>query len=122
MRDLESNDGPDSRCIPRYQKWWDQCVKQGVGLEDCTGAFLGTLPLKDLEEEESEDEESEEEQSEYEDAEDGSWKKQITDGGVGDNGVPMSELRALLDECRRMSVSEGDDINFMDMARLQSGV
>lgn len=82
------------------------------------------MPPKDPPDEEEEllDEYEDYEEEEEEDEEDdGTWKKQITNGGVGENGVPLSELRALLDECRRMTVSDGEDFNFMDMAQLQSG-
>lgn len=53
LRDLETADGPDSACYERWERWWDQCARQGVRLEDCTGAELGTLPEKEMDEEES---------------------------------------------------------------------
>lgn len=45
--DLNENDGPDqgiSGGFTRWEQWWDQCAAHNVRFEDCTGAFLGTLP------------------------------------------------------------------------------
>jgi len=102
--ELEAANGPDKQCFPRWEKWWDQCVKQGIRLEDCTGAFLGTLPQDEESDEESSDEEDEEEEEEEE--EEGVHNTQTTG-----SGVPLSELRELLAQCRRMS-EERDDTSF----------
>ncbi|KAH9937127.1 uncharacterized protein B0H18DRAFT_1081395 [Fomitopsis serialis] len=56
LRDLEAADGPSPECFERWERWWSQCSSQGVRLEDCTGALLGTLPEDEPEEEESEEE------------------------------------------------------------------
>ncbi|KAH8102467.1 hypothetical protein BXZ70DRAFT_784115 [Cristinia sonorae] len=53
LRDLEASDGPDTPCYERWERWWDQCASQRISLEDCTGAPLGTLPEKDVPDEES---------------------------------------------------------------------
>lgn len=74
LRDLEKADGPSEACFERWERWWDQCVGQGIRLEDCTGASLGTLPQDDDEDNTEEDEEDE-----------------------------LPSLKELLDQCRRMS-------------------
>lgn len=66
LRDLEMANGPDEVCYERWERWWSHCSKQGIRLEDCTGAELGYLPPDDsdtasgtsgteIEEEEDED-------------------------------------------------------------------
>ncbi|THH30056.1 hypothetical protein EUX98_g4110 [Antrodiella citrinella] len=50
LRDLETADGPERACYERWERWWDQCAGQHIRLEDCTGAVLGTLPEKDMDE------------------------------------------------------------------------
>jgi len=50
LRDLETADGPERSCYERWERWWDQCARQRVRLEDCTGAVLGTLPEKEMDE------------------------------------------------------------------------
>ncbi|TFY61935.1 hypothetical protein EVJ58_g4205 [Rhodofomes roseus] len=57
LRDLEAADGPSPDCFERWERWWNQCASQGVRLEDCTGALLGTLPDDEPEVDESEEEE-----------------------------------------------------------------
>ncbi|KZT75189.1 hypothetical protein DAEQUDRAFT_701424 [Daedalea quercina L-15889] len=57
LRDLEAADGPSPDCFERWERWWNQCASQGVRLEDCTGALLGTLPQDEPEDDESEEEE-----------------------------------------------------------------
>ncbi|KAI0734553.1 hypothetical protein C8Q72DRAFT_873070 [Fomitopsis betulina] len=59
LRDLEAANGPSPDCFERWERWWNQCATQGVQLEDCTGALLGTLPQDEPEEDESEEEEEE---------------------------------------------------------------
>lgn len=55
LQDLEAANGPSKACYPRYERWWDHCIGQGIRLEDCTGSDLGTLPDADQGEEGSED-------------------------------------------------------------------
>jgi hypothetical protein len=99
---LERQNGPEDEEYARWQRWEAQCKAEGVRLEDCTGALLGDLPL------DSEDEWLEDEDSEYEYEEDGGEKQekqeQKEDGGLRPSNV--KELRDLLDEIRRMSVTE----------------
>jgi hypothetical protein len=64
---LERWDGPEEReGVKRWQRWWDDCTKAGIRLEDCTGDFLGTLPdvVEEVEDSDEEDEEEEEESEE----------------------------------------------------------
>ncbi|PCH33809.1 hypothetical protein WOLCODRAFT_94220 [Wolfiporia cocos MD-104 SS10] len=88
LRDLERADGPARDCYERWERWWDQCAAQGVRLEDCTGAPLGTLPMDDPEDEEVESEVDE-------DAEE--QKK-------------LQPLRDLLEECKRMSLTREEPL------------
>ncbi|EIN09311.1 hypothetical protein PUNSTDRAFT_113711 [Punctularia strigosozonata HHB-11173 SS5] len=85
LRELNRADGPAEECYPRWEAWWRQCDRQGIRLEDCTGAELGTLPETEGESDESEEEE--------EDA----------DGEMRPSNV--WELRQLLEECRRMNAT-----------------
>ncbi|KAH9950458.1 hypothetical protein B0H21DRAFT_706340 [Amylocystis lapponica] len=82
LRDLEAANGPDEVGFERWERWWNQCAVQGVRLEDCTGALLGTLPgsevVVDGEEEDDESEDDEPQDS-------------------------LLQLRDLLAECRQMS-------------------
>lgn len=91
LRDLESNDGPAADCYERWDRWWDQFNRVGVRLEDCTGAMLGTLPEPLHSEDDDEDDEYEEEEGEEE-----------PKGAHLSKGV-LSELRDLLEECKKMS-------------------
>lgn len=55
LRALNKEDGPaPGVCYDRWERWWEQCARQRVRLEDCTGNDLGNLP-------EREDDELEEE-------------------------------------------------------------
>lgn len=48
LEDLNKNNGPAqgiSGGLQRWERWWDQCATGGIRLEDCTGNFLGNLPL-----------------------------------------------------------------------------
>lgn len=93
---LEKNNGPSQLGLSRWERWWDQCAKQKVRLEDCTGGLLGTLP-QDEPESDDEDSDDECESDEYESGEyEGDWQEE---------GRPptIQELRDLLEECRRMS-------------------
>ncbi|EED80420.1 predicted protein [Postia placenta Mad-698-R] len=83
LRDLEAADGPQGDAYERWERWWDQCARQGIRLEDCTGALLGTLPL------EEEDDESESESE--------------------DDEAYLAPLREVLEECRQLpSVDESE--------------
>ncbi len=100
---LERQNGPEDEGYARWQRWEAQCKAEDVRLEDCTGALLGDLPL------DSEDEYEwwEEEESEYEYEEEG--QEQGQEEPKQDDGLRPSnvkELRDLLDEIRRMSVTE----------------
>ncbi|TDL24540.1 hypothetical protein BD410DRAFT_719195 [Rickenella mellea] len=45
LKDLNAANGPkEGACFDRWERWWDQCARQGIRLEDCTGSLLGTLP------------------------------------------------------------------------------
>ncbi|TCD61749.1 hypothetical protein EIP91_007975 [Steccherinum ochraceum] len=81
LRDLEKADGPDPSCYERWERWWDQCAGQKIRLEDCTGAVLGTLPEKEVEE-----------------TEDGSYVS--SDAPVKDT---FTVIRELMLECRRLT-------------------
>ena len=117
LRDLNAADGPEGSCFERWERWWDQCARQRIRLEDCTGNLLGTLPEDPQDEEEGtdedvdsgEEEEQDDDDDEYDD-EDG-MDVEADEDGMGfkiriparvDDG-PFSELRQLLDECRKMS-------------------
>ncbi|RDX52090.1 hypothetical protein OH76DRAFT_243418 [Lentinus brumalis] len=88
LTDLEKNNGPSQRCFERWERWSRQCQREGVRLEDCTGATLGTLP-EDPEDEEDDD--------------DGS---SLTDEG----SRHLTTLRELLVECRKMNALRELDV------------
>jgi len=98
LRDLENADGPHQSCFERWERWWDQCARQGIRLEDCTGSPLGTLPPKSERDESQDGEDAEEEVDEDEDSE----MEQETSELHGED-MTRSELRQLLVECRRMN-------------------
>lgn len=101
---LERQNGPEDEGYARWQRWEAQCKADGVRLEDCTSALLGDLPL-DSEDEWWEDEESEDEYEEDEEnQEEPVPEEQKQDDGLRPSNV--KELRDLLDEIRRMSVTE----------------
>ncbi|KAF9785508.1 hypothetical protein BJ322DRAFT_1006475 [Thelephora terrestris] len=104
LRDLEQNDGPSQLGLSRWEKWWDQCARQSVRLEDCTGGLLGTLPQDELGSDNGDDGE-EEESDEYESEESetgGDWQEE-------DRPPTTRELRDLLEQCRRMSAEADRD-------------
>ncbi|KAI0361235.1 hypothetical protein OH77DRAFT_408663 [Trametes cingulata] len=84
LSDLEANNGPSQQCYERWERWWRQCRKEGVRLEDCTGETLGTLPM------DPEDEE--------------------TESVVEEGEPPLSSLRELLMECKRMNAQREMDV------------
>ncbi|KIK42335.1 hypothetical protein CY34DRAFT_83741 [Suillus luteus UH-Slu-Lm8-n1] len=97
LKDLERADGPQGSGMERWEKWAGMCERMNIRLEDCTGALLGTLPQNEEEDDDDEDYEDDEEE------EDAANEEPVRPGGVG-----LSELRALLEECRRMSEERED--------------
>ncbi|KAG1832321.1 hypothetical protein DFJ58DRAFT_823198 [Suillus subalutaceus] len=92
----ERADGPQGSGMERWERWAGMCEGMSIRLEDCTGALLGTLPQEYEEVEEDEDDEDElleDNENSYTDDE-----EPVRPGGVG-----LSELRELLEECRKMS-------------------
>ncbi|KAH9944087.1 uncharacterized protein BXZ73DRAFT_87049 [Epithele typhae] len=91
LADLEKNNGPSKAGLARWDRWTRQCTAEGVRLEDCTGATLGTLP-------------------EYED-EDGD---EYTDDGAstvgGNTAQPIRVLRELVAECQRANAQRELDV------------
>lgn len=90
LRELERNDGPDEEGggLDRWQRWDEQCRKERVRLEDCTGDLLGTLPM---------DEDEGDEYDSESDEESGEGERAMQPGNV-------QELRVLLEEVRRMNM------------------
>ena len=112
LRALDSNNGPSQFCLPRWERWWDQCAQQNVRLEDCTGGVLGTLPEDELE---SDDDCSDEDEYESDESEaGGDWQEE-------DRPPTIQELRGLLEECRRMSAEadRDDPVDFELLTALQ---
>ena len=110
LRALESNNGPTQHGLSRWERWWDQCARQNVRLEDCTGGLLGTLPQDEPESDDDgdDDEDDEEEEGESEEYDDESEDEETEGDWQMENRPPtIQELRDLLEECRRMS-SEAD--------------
>ncbi|KAG6855934.1 hypothetical protein H0H87_009310 [Tephrocybe sp. NHM501043] len=121
LSDLNDADGPSEVVgMARYDKWWDALTAEGIRLEDCTGALLGTLPKDEDEDEEyldaDEEDEDEEDEEEYEEddeeddedendedreEEDEVWKMVLPRAG-GRPSFGLDELRDLLDQCRMM--------------------
>lgn len=91
LRELEKSDGPEHKngCFDRWRRWDEQCRREGVRLEDCTGALLGDLPDDEEEESDSEDEEDETVQPSN-----------------------VSELKLLLEECRKMTLGRQEPMIF----------
>jgi hypothetical protein len=115
LRDLEQEDGPNAEdgCLDRWERWWAQCARTGVRLEDCTGAELGTLP-QNGEDSDGEDEEEEEKMVELEGEEDEEGDSEDEDSESEDGGPAlgtMAELRQLLEECKKMS-EDREEPNF----------
>ena len=100
LTDLERMDGPQGGGMERWERWAGMCERTGVRLEDCTGALLGTLPQDREEYEEEVDDESLEDGEYYYTDEE---EEPPRPGGVG-----LAELRALLEECRKMSEERED--------------
>ncbi|KAH9038516.1 hypothetical protein EDB85DRAFT_1932754 [Lactarius pseudohatsudake] len=88
---LERQNGPEDEGYERWERWEAQCKAEGVRLEDCTGALLGDLPL------DSDDEWEADSEDEYE---------EVVEKDPGLRPSNVKELRDLLEEIRRMSVSE----------------
>ena len=89
---LERQNGPEDEGYQRWERWETQCKDEGVRLEDCTGALLGDLPL------DSDDEwEADSDEGEYE---------EVVEQEAGLRPSNVKELRDLLDEIKRMSLSE----------------
>ncbi|KAI0756654.1 hypothetical protein C8Q80DRAFT_1091695 [Daedaleopsis nitida] len=86
LSDLEKNNGPSQRCFERWERWSKRCQREGIRLEDCTGATLGTLPV---------DPEDEEEESVVEESE---------------SDRNLTTLRELLLECRKMNAQRELDV------------
>lgn len=105
LRDLNAADGPDEKAYPRWEKWWEQCARQRIRFEDCTGAELGNLP----QDEESDESDEEEDDEEEEEEESGEWEE-----GPGMGGQ-VGELRQLLEECRKMSADREEPMFTSDM-------
>ncbi|KAG2112409.1 hypothetical protein DEU56DRAFT_842911 [Suillus clintonianus] len=99
LTDLDRANGPQGGGMERWERWAGMCEGMGIRLEDCTGALLGTLP-QEYEEEDEEDEDELVEDNEYYHTDD---EEPARPGGVG-----LSELRALLEECRKMSEERED--------------
>lgn len=115
LRALEDNSGPSQFGLSRWEKWWDQCARQNVRLEDCTGELLGTLPQDEFESDDDCDDEDE--SDEYESGEEetgGDWQEE-------GRAPTIQELRDLLEECRRMSseVDQGDPVDHQLLAALR---
>lgn len=93
LRDLEMSNGPDEVCYERWERWWAQCSKQGLRLEDCTGAELGYLPPDDTTEgtELTADDDDDEEEEDS-----------ILDALQYD---PIEQVRALTRRCQQLSAS-----------------
>jgi hypothetical protein len=93
---LERMNGPGDEpgCFERWERWWEQCARTGVRLEDCTGDFLGTLPERDAEEDEYSDDEDDVS------TEDGSYSESSAEGDS-----MRDELRQLLMECQHMNAT-----------------
>ncbi|KAH8981485.1 hypothetical protein EDB92DRAFT_186920 [Lactarius akahatsu] len=88
---LERQNGPEDEGYERWERWEAQCKAEGVRLEDCTGSLLGDLPL------DSDDEWEVDSEDEYE---------EVVEKDPGLRPSNVKELRDLLEEIRRMSVSE----------------
>ena len=108
LTNLETSNGPAADCYERWDKWWNQFSQVRVRLEDCTGAELGTLPAP-LHSEEEDDEDDEDDESEEEEPK-----------GAHLSKGALSELRDLLEECRKMSAEREELPTFLqfDMATM----
>ncbi|KAG6879078.1 hypothetical protein C0992_005286 [Termitomyces sp. T32_za158] len=126
LSDLNDADGPSEEGggMARYDKWWDMLTAQGVRLEDCTGALLGTLPNNEGEEDEEEEGEEEEEEEEEEGSE-GDWEEEEEVESElipsHEHGHGVEELRNLLDQCRWMERTREPSI-FASMFKEVEGI
>ncbi|KAI0080119.1 hypothetical protein K474DRAFT_1590845 [Panus rudis PR-1116 ss-1] len=100
LRDLEVANGPHGSCFSRWERWWAQCARQRIRLEDCTGAELGNLP-EDGEDDEFDDGEGEEEEGDVDDEEE--IVEVIEEVFVQDPRDPLTVIRDLVEECRAVS-------------------
>jgi hypothetical protein len=115
LSDLNACNGPDNSCFGRWKRWSEQCDSQGIRLEDCTGNALGYLPENSDYDEDGEEEEKDA-SSEEEDEED-SFEIEEDEGGVRFRFIippqpqesPISELKQLLEECRKMSAERDEE-------------
>ncbi|KIJ63862.1 hypothetical protein HYDPIDRAFT_168287 [Hydnomerulius pinastri MD-312] len=104
LQDLNENNGPAETCFGRWERWWEMCTNMRVRLEDCSGGVLGNLPQDPEDEEYDSDELAEGEEYEY-----------VTDEEVEEErsgSVSITELRQLLEECRRMSEEREEESPF----------
>ncbi|TFK47613.1 hypothetical protein OE88DRAFT_1665852 [Heliocybe sulcata] len=92
LSDLERANGPGSGCFERWERWWSLCSRQNVRLEDCTGGLLGNLP--ELEGDVEDEDATETALSEESLQRDGEF-----------DAINRSELRQLLNECRKMNAA-----------------
>ncbi|OJA21318.1 hypothetical protein AZE42_03878 [Rhizopogon vesiculosus] len=102
LTDLERADGPQGGGMDRWERWAGMCERAGVRLEDCTGALLGTLPQNFEEYEEQEEDESLDGNDYY------YTDEEVEEEPPRPGGVGLAELRALLEECRKMSEERED--------------
>ncbi|KAG6811182.1 hypothetical protein H0H92_008622 [Tricholoma furcatifolium] len=115
LSDLNDADGPSEEGgMERYDKWWDMLTAQGIRLEDCTGALLGTLPKDEDVEPEDEDAGSDDDMYEEDEGSDGDLEEEeeierelIPQWRAG-HGI--AELRDLLDQCRMMELTREPSI------------
>ncbi|KAG5732974.1 hypothetical protein E4T56_gene5829 [Termitomyces sp. T112] len=101
--------------MARYDKWWDMLTAQGIRLEDCTGALLGTLPndeAEDVAEEEEDEDEDEDSEGDWEEEEE--VESELIPSQEHGHGI--EELRELLDQCRWMEKTREPSI-FASMFR-----
>ncbi|KAH0582119.1 hypothetical protein J132_08013 [Termitomyces sp. J132] len=122
LRDLNDADGPSEEGggMARYDKWWDMLTAQGIRLEDCTGALLGTLPndeAEDVAEEEEDEDEDEDSEGDWEEEEE--VESELIPSQEHGHGI--EELRELLDQCRWMEKTREPSI-FASMFRELEGV
>lgn len=127
LRDLEREGGPmgpdgtEGEGWKRWVKWSDASEQEGLRLEDCTGALLGTLPgVADSgsEEDESGSEYESGEEEEYEEEESYEHDKEF---GFAIPIPPRerpenTELRQLLKECRKMTAEREEPMLFIPPA------
>jgi len=103
---LNDANGPnEGECFMRWERWWDACETEGVRLEDCSGGLLGNLPQDPVGEEGYDEGEEEEDDGYYtEEEEEVPTRRRVSN---------LSELRELLEECRRMSAEAEQEPPFL---------